>query len=44
MSAISTKRGIKRIDKKLRKIEQTLTKEELAEMLAFLVSIRDDLL
>lgn len=40
---ISTKRGIKRIDKKLRKIEQMLDKKELAEMLALLVSARDDL-
>jgi len=40
---LSLKRAVKRSDKKLRKIEQMLTKEELAEMLAFLCGARDDL-
>jgi len=40
---MSLKRGINWVDKKLRKIEQVLIKDELAEMLALLVSIRDDL-
>ena len=42
-SSISLKRGIKRCDKKLRKIERALIKKELAEMLAFLEPARDDL-
>ena len=40
---MSLKRGVNWVDKKLRKIEQILNKDELAEMLALLVSIRDDL-
>ena len=40
---ISLKRGIKRSDKKLRKVAEMLTKKELAEMLAFLESARDEL-
>lgn len=39
----STKRGINWVDKKLRKIEQLLNEEELADMLAFLASIKEDL-
>ena len=42
-SSLSLKRGIKRGDKKLRKIAAMLTEKELAEMLAFLESARDDL-
>lgn len=40
---ISLKRLLKRSDKKLRKIDRALMKEELAEMLAFLESARDEL-
>ena len=40
---ISLNRGIKRSDKKLRKVAEMLTKKELAEMLAFLESARKSL-
>ena len=39
----SLKRLLKRSDKKLRKIGQLMVKSELAEMLAFLESARDEL-
>lgn len=42
-TGISLKRLLKRSDKKLRKIDRALIKEELAEMLAFLESAKDDL-